>query len=306
VPRLPTILALATLSVLAGCSGAAPGATEVPAGATAAGGDVAFRGSVVEVIDGDTVKVEYSNGTLETVRLLGVDAPETRGSNRPGEFEGVPDTERGRACLDAAAGNATTFVTRRLLGERAAVVVDPAADRRDRYGRLLAYLRIDGTNLNYRLVAAGHARVYDARFSLSDRFYEAERRAQRNGTGLWACAAGGRVGTASAALAVASIHADAAGDDRENLDDEYVVFLNEGEGTLSLSGWIVSDAAGATYTVPEGTELAPGERLTLHTGSGTDGDGVYYWDASRPVWNNGGDTITVVDDDGDLVLQRSY
>ncbi|MFC6835302.1 MBL fold metallo-hydrolase [Halomarina ordinaria] len=108
------------------------------------------------------------------------------------------------------------------------------------------------------------------------------------------------------ALSVATIHADAAGDDRENLNDEYVVFENTGEASLDLSGWTVSDEAGKTYTVPEGVDLAPDERVTLRTGSGSDGSGDLYWNAGSPVWNNDGDTVVVERDNGQRALTESY
>ncbi|WP_144797028.1 lamin tail domain-containing protein [Halorubrum depositum] len=107
-------------------------------------------------------------------------------------------------------------------------------------------------------------------------------------------------------LAVAAINADAAGDDRENLNDEYVVFENAGAETLDLSGWTVEDEAGKRYAVPDGVTLAPGETLTLRTGSGTDTDDDLYWGAGSPVWNNGGDTVTVENATGDRVLAESY
>lgn len=107
-------------------------------------------------------------------------------------------------------------------------------------------------------------------------------------------------------LAVAAINADAAGDDRENLNDEYVVFENAGAETLDLSGWTVEDEAGKRYAVPDGVTLAPGETLTLRTGSGTDTDDELYWDAGSPVWNNGGDTVIVENATGDRVLAESY
>jgi len=107
-------------------------------------------------------------------------------------------------------------------------------------------------------------------------------------------------------LAVADINADAAGDDRENLNDEYVVFENTGSETLDLSGWQVREGAGRTYTIPEGVTLGPGETVTLHTGSGSDSATDLYWGQDGPVWNNGGDTVTVTDSDGDTVLEVSY
>ena len=108
------------------------------------------------------------------------------------------------------------------------------------------------------------------------------------------------------ALAVVEVNADAAGDDRDNLNDEYVVFENAGTEALDLSGWTVEDEAGKRYLVPDGVTLAPGETLTLRTGSGTDADGELYWDAGSPVWNNGGDTVIVENATGDRVLTESY
>jgi micrococcal nuclease len=104
---------------------------------------------------------------------------------------------------------------------------------------------------------------------------------------------------------VSEIHADAEGDDRENLNDEYVVLKNTGDTELHLSGWTVSDEANHTYTFSDGTTLGPGETLTLYTGSGTDGDGAYYWGSGSPIWNNGGDTVTVRNASGEVVAERS-
>jgi len=119
--------------------------------------------------------------------------------------------------------------------------------------------------------------------------------------------AGGATATESApGLGVAEIRADAPGNDNENLNDEYVVFRNAGDRSLDLSGWTVGDEADHTYTFPAGTELGPGETLTLHTGSGTDGDGQYYWGAGGAIWNNGGDTVFVRTADGELVTEETY
>jgi competence protein ComEC len=107
-------------------------------------------------------------------------------------------------------------------------------------------------------------------------------------------------------LVLATVHADAAGTERDNLNDEYLVFENTGGSTLDIGGWTVADEAGHTYTVPAGVTVAPGATITLHTGSGTDTETDLYWGADQPVWNNGGDTVTVKDDDGTVVLQERY
>jgi competence protein ComEC len=111
---------------------------------------------------------------------------------------------------------------------------------------------------------------------------------------------------ASDELAVARIHADAAGNDNENLNDEYVVFENTGSQSIDLGGWTVRDAAGHTYTFPAGFTLAPGAEVTLYTGSGEDSATALYWGADGAVWNNAGDTITVETDTGSTILTRTY
>jgi competence protein ComEC len=113
-------------------------------------------------------------------------------------------------------------------------------------------------------------------------------------------------GEGAGSLALAEVHADAEGDDRENLNDEYIVLENTGDGPLDLSGWTVQDAAGATYTIPDGTTLEAGATVTIHTGSGTDTEIDLYWGSGSPVWNNGGDTVMVTNANGDEVLREEY
>ncbi|WP_135536157.1 thermonuclease family protein [Halostella pelagica] len=146
--------------------------------------------TVVEVVDGDTVEVEYPNGTRETVRLLGVDTPEVHAENDPSEFEGVPDTEAGRDCLRDWGHRSSEFARTELAGEKVTLVVDPESDRRGGYGRLLAYVEYDGGRFNRQLVDRGYARLYDTEFADRDQYADAERRARANGTGLWSCADG--------------------------------------------------------------------------------------------------------------------
>jgi micrococcal nuclease len=307
---------LAVLAVLSGCTVPLGGGSTTPdAGATApstrtpAPGAVAVAVTVPRVIDGDTVEVRYPNGTEDTVRLVGVDAPETRADNTPGEYPGVPDTEAGRSCLRTAGEAATDFVAGRLEGERVGLRFDPDLDRRGYYGRLLAYVVVEDTTLNYELVERGHARVYASPFADRERYERAMNGAMEAGRGLWECAASGPDpvgGSDGAPLSVARVNADAPGDDDDSLARETVTFANAGDVPLDLTGWTVSDDAGREYRFPNGFTLAPGERVTLHTGSGTDSAGDLFWGLDRAVWNNDGDTITVRNAGGEVVVRRSY
>lgn len=188
-------------------------------------------------------------------------------------------------------------------GEQITLVFDPQSDRRGYYGRLLAYIHDDGQQLNERLIVTGHARVYDSQFSKAEQFYAAEDEAQAAERGLWHCR---NVDGESGSLAITQIHADASGNDNTNLNDEYITVENTGSEPLDLSGWTVTDAVGHTYTIPSGVTLAPGESLTLHTGTGTNTQTDLYWDRSGAVWNNGGDTVTVTTESGTTAAQRAY
>jgi micrococcal nuclease len=314
-------LCLVGLAVLAGCSTGVStpvpgdgGTTAGPAGTPTVPGE-SVRVTVTRIVDGDTVEISYGNGTADTVRLLGVDTPEVHSANTPEEFEGVPETPAGEKCLRRYGERASAFAEERLTGERVLLRFDPESDRRGYYGRLLGYLVVDGENFNRELLEEGLARVYDSSFTRRERFEEIESTARTDGAGLWSCAAdtsaGATVtstpetGSSDGRLRIVAINADAEGDDNENLNDEYVVLENTGTESLDLSGWTVTDEAGHRYTFGEFT-LGPGDRVTLHTGRGSDTATSVYWGRSGAVWNNGGDTVTVRDAEGNAVAERSY
>lgn len=129
--------------------------------------------SVVKVIDGDTLAVERS-GVRETIRLIGIDTPET------------VDPRRAVQCFGAEASNEAK---RLLLGARVTLVSDSTQDTRDKYGRRLAYVyRVDGLFVNEYLVRAGFAYEYTYRapYRFQSLFEEAELEAQAAKRGLWA------------------------------------------------------------------------------------------------------------------------
>lgn len=206
------ILLVACCVVLAGCTGGeinsgTPGpvspsdsetrvASDVPTKSVASNSTSAsVRGpnqgtewtvTVTRVVDGDTVEVRFPNGETDTLRLLGVDTPETTLSRvSPGEFEGISDTTAGQDHLFRWGERAAEFAADELSGETVQIEVDAEADRRGSFGRLLVYVYIDGENFNERLLTGGYARMYDSQFSLRGEFERAESIAQRNDVGLW-------------------------------------------------------------------------------------------------------------------------
>jgi len=194
--RLVALIGVVLLVALAGCTGspvddtATPEepnteSTETTTAIDAVDGESATV-TVTRVIDGDTMEIEYANGTEETVRLLGVDTPETTLSRvSPDEFAGIPDTTAGRDHLFNWGERATTFAEDEVEGTQVQMVFDPDSDRRGYFGRLLVYLYVDDENFNERLLAEGYARMYDSQFSLREEFAAFEQEAQATGVGLW-------------------------------------------------------------------------------------------------------------------------
>lgn len=125
--------------------------------------------SVTRVVDGDTVEVAVG-GAIEDVRYIGIDTPETVAPGQPVECFGKP---------------ASHFNERLVEGERVRLVFDD--ERRDRYGRLLAYVYLGPLLVNAELVRRGYARTLTIapntdRAPLFDRLARA---AGDAGRGLW-------------------------------------------------------------------------------------------------------------------------
>jgi len=146
------------------------------------------KATVVSVVDGDTYKVRFSDGTNDTVRMLGVDTPETFNENKRREYGAITDV----TCLTRWGKKATAYVERHLQGKRVTLTFDTQAGQRGSYGRLLVYTNIDGTLFGKNLLRNGYARVYtDEVFAQKSTFLALQNQARANEVGLWSCGSGG-------------------------------------------------------------------------------------------------------------------
>ncbi|NLH17017.1 MAG: hypothetical protein GX455_10595 [Phycisphaerae bacterium] len=131
--------------------------------------------SVVEVIDGDTLDLAVADGAnpVTRVRLLGIDTPEKQIGDTAAMYFG---------------SEATMFTTGIALDQEVTVELDTVGDVRDKYHRLLAYIRLpDGTTLNERIVGEGYGYA-DLRFRHShfEEYVALQQRAMNSRNGLWA------------------------------------------------------------------------------------------------------------------------
>ena len=96
---------------------------------------------VEHVIDGDTIRVRY-DGATHTVRLIGVDTPETKPPTKTVQRFGAEPSAYTKAPLE---------------GQAVELRIDRIGDSRDRYGRMLRYVYLNGQNFNARLIREGYA-----------------------------------------------------------------------------------------------------------------------------------------------------
>ena len=118
------------------------------------------------MIDGDTIQVRVE-GKSYTVRLIGVDTPETKHPTKAVQYFGR---------------EASAFTKAALEGKTVLLQKDLTGDTVDRYGRRLRYVLLDGDNFNARLIRDGYAHAY-RRFPFSKRteFIQLEEQAPRFG-----------------------------------------------------------------------------------------------------------------------------
>ena len=126
---------------------------------------------VDRVIDGDTIRVRL-DGARFTVRLTGVDTPETTHPTRGVEPDGP---------------EAAAYTTARLTGATVRLDLDPAGDDQDADGRILRYVVLaTGENVNATLVREGYGTAIRAfPYSRQRDFIALEAQARRARRGLW-------------------------------------------------------------------------------------------------------------------------
>ena len=127
---------------------------------------------VTKVVDGDTFWIDDGTRKGQKIRLIGVDAPETRRtSGRDIGYYGV---------------ESKNFLTELLIGRAVRLAYD--VDRTDRYGRTLAYVYLkDGTFVNATLLKRGYAMVMTVppNVMYAEEFVDYQRQARRKKRGLW-------------------------------------------------------------------------------------------------------------------------
>jgi micrococcal nuclease len=154
-----------------------------------------FYAIVTAVVDGDTIRVRRPQRRSYTVRLIGIDTPETKRPGTPVECGGREATSK-MFRLSFSRPRDTDhdglFDRKGGKGRRVKVTTDPTQDRRDQYGRLLAYVSSARGSLAVAQLRAGWGTVYvfENPFKQLGSFQSAEASARSGGRGAWGTCSG--------------------------------------------------------------------------------------------------------------------
>lgn len=271
LPRLAVPLALLASSVvLAG--GPPPGGWPLPP----------HEAVVASVYDGDTITLK----TGDKVRLRWVNTPELK----PAEAYGV----EARAATEAFVLNRSVTL---LLG---------SDNPRDSYGRIVSGLETSEGNLSLHLLELGLAHLFVIPPDDTDLrpFLEAQARARKARRGIWS------TDRYQGALHITSFHANAAGDDRANVNGEYLRIANVSTDPVNLDGYRVTRSTGQSWALPAMT-IPAGHTFKLHSGAGENQTNpaeqlTVYLGSAEPIWGNDGDRCTLYDRFGKVVDAREH
>ena len=238
-------------------------------------------GRIIAVYDGDTFTLD----TGDKIRLRGANTPELK----PKEAFGI---------------EARDAVADLLINQE--VELKYGSVQRDGYGRLIAAVEVNGTDTATFLLENGlaHAFFIPPEELDTEALLAAQEKAQKAKKGLWS------IQRYQSNLHMTSFHANAKGDDRENVNGEYIRVTNIAQEPINLDTYYITDIKGRKYPfadllIPAGhtvkiisgqgtNQIDPSRQLELYLGSRT------------PIWNNEHDRATIYSNDGTVQDSREH
>ena len=136
-------------------------------------------------MDGDTLKAKNGVQQEESIRLIGIDTPESKANKKAKK-----DAERSNSDVKTitAMGKESAKFTATLVKPGDEIRIEFDVRPRDRYGRLLGYVYLSsGKMLNEEIIKAGYASVltYPPNVKFQESFLNAYKKAREDKKGLW-------------------------------------------------------------------------------------------------------------------------
>lgn len=215
--------------------------------------------TVVDVVDGDTIKVTM-DGSIYSVRYIGIDTPE---STIQHEYYGKEASQKN---LELVGGKQITMYK--------------DVSETDKYDRLLRYIFVGETFVNYELVSQGfaNAKRYTPDTACAELFEQGENSARSLNLGFWSAQLAqpatqpASVPSTGGSLTIIEVNKSA----------EYVDIQNRSTTPVDLTGWkLLSEKGGQSCTL--GGIIQSGATLRIYAASGQNG---FNCNFSKNIWNN--------------------
>jgi micrococcal nuclease len=209
--------------------------------------------TVVSVVDGDTIKVSMDN-TLYSVRYIGIDTPESTTQIEP---FGKEASEKNAALVS---------------GQEVTMYRD--VSETDQFDRILRFIFVGDTFINYELVKQGYATAfrYEPDVSCADLMAQAEVDARAVGFGMWSAQATFESTSSGETLVITTVNKEA----------EFVDVKNKSNAAIDLYGWRLVSEKGSQTCSLSGT-IQPNDTLRIHAQTGENG---FNCNFSKQIWNN--------------------
>lgn len=220
---------------------------------------------VDRIVDGDTIKAGN-----ETIRLLGINTPERK------EFYYKEAKE---------------FLEEKILNKT--ITLEFGKDKKDRYGRTLAYAFLGSENVNLEIVENGFANYYFP--SGKDKYYNSFKNA-------WSKCIEKEIN-----LCEKSEDECARCIELKSLDiaEQKIILANKCNFQCDLSSWNLKDEGRKKFVFPRFT-IDSNAEISVIVGNKTNTNEELFWKNEEYVWTRGGDSIFLRDYEGKLVLWESY
>ncbi len=250
-----------------------------------------YSAFVTNVLDGDSFNIE---GSSIPIRMLGINTNETSDGD----------------CHSALAKNRLTELiegkTVTLSADDLSVVF-PGGQPGDpnRPGR---FVDIGSTDVGNIMLRESLALPYAHRTETSRNniYLDTAAAARILGEGIWNSEACGTGPDQDTELKL-EVRWDAEGDDAQNVNGEWIDIINNGNHSISLSGWRLRDPSTRFYIFPASSQIPAGEIMRIHVGSGSDTSLEKYWGLGAPIFNNTIDQgVYLLDPDNDIRAVFEY
>ena len=221
--------------------------------------------TVERIIDGDTVVAGN-----ETIRLLGINTPEKK------EFY---------------CGEAKEFLSEKILNKT--IIIKFGKDKKDRYGRTLAYIFLGPENVNLETVKNGFANYYFP--SGKDKYYNSFKNA-------WSECIKDEIN-----LCKKSEDKCAECIELKSLDiaEQKIILENKCNFQCELTNWEIKDEGRKKFVFPKFV-LDSNTEVGIIIGNKTDTSEELFWKNEEYVWTRSGDTLFLRDKEGRLMLWEGY